>query len=83
MKIIGIIPRTTCITKLIFWGENWWSKTILKSLSIRPKTNNNFLLFNNESVYVLGDVYPYYEDKLGYEIEGKVYKVTQKGSCIE
>jgi len=34
--------------------------------------------FPNNSVYVLGDVYPYYEDKLGYEIEGKVYMVKQK-----
>ena len=28
----------------------------------------------NDTVYVTGDVYPYYE-KLGYEVEGKIYKV--------
>ena len=41
-----------------------------------------YLRFQNDPVYVLGDVYPYYEDKLGYEIEGKVYVVKQKDPCI-
>ena len=31
--------------------------------------------FPSDIVYVMGDVYPYYEDNLGYEIEGKIYKV--------
>jgi len=34
--------------------------------------------FPDVAVYVLGDVYPYYEDKLNYEIEGKVYIVKPK-----
>ena len=29
--------------------------------------------FPKDIVYVLGDVYPYYEGSLAYEIEGKVY----------
>lgn len=33
--------------------------------------------YPNDTVYVAGDVYPYYE-KLGYEIEGKIYKVKPK-----
>ena len=31
--------------------------------------------YPNDAVYVTGDVYPYYE-KLGYEIEGKLYRVN-------
>jgi hypothetical protein len=27
---------------------------------------------------VMGDVYPYYEEKLGYEIEGKIYIVKER-----
>ncbi|MCL2169004.1 MAG: GNAT family N-acetyltransferase [Defluviitaleaceae bacterium] len=34
--------------------------------------------FPENTVYVLGDVYTYYEDKLGYDIEGKVYIVKPK-----
>jgi len=33
--------------------------------------------YPNNAVYVTGDVYPYYE-KLGYEIEGKIYIVKPK-----
>ena len=36
------------------------------------------LLYKNDTVYVLGDVYPYYEDKLSYEIAGKVYISTAR-----
>ena len=36
--------------------------------------------FPKDIVYVLGDVYPYYEDSLGYEIEGKVYIAKIKDS---
>jgi len=32
--------------------------------------------YPNETVYVTGDVYPYYE-KLGYKVEGKIYKVRK------
>jgi len=39
--------------------------------------------YPNDTVYVLGDVYPYYEEKLGYEIEGKVYIVKKKDPCIQ
>jgi ribosomal protein S18 acetylase RimI-like enzyme len=35
--------------------------------------------FPDDVVYVLGDVPVYYEDKLGYEIEGKIYVVKAKG----
>jgi len=31
----------------------------------------------SDTVYVTGDVYPYYE-KLGYETEGKIYIVRPK-----
>ena len=31
--------------------------------------------YPGDTVYVTGDVYPYYEDKLGYEVEGKIYIV--------
>ena len=34
--------------------------------------------FPEEAVYVMGDVYPYYEDALGYETEGKIYRVKMK-----
>lgn len=34
--------------------------------------------FPDSAVYVLGDVYPYYEDALGYDIEGKVYRVEMR-----
>lgn len=34
--------------------------------------------FPDDIVYVMGDVYPYYEDKLGYDIEGKIYIVKIK-----
>lgn len=34
--------------------------------------------YPDNEVYVLGDVYPYYE-KLGYKEEGKVYNVKIKG----
>jgi len=30
--------------------------------------------YPSDNVYVMGDVYPYYE-KPGYEVEGKIYKV--------
>jgi len=33
--------------------------------------------YPNDTVYVTGDVYPYYE-KLEYEVEGKIYKVKLK-----
>jgi len=33
--------------------------------------------YQNETVYVLGDVYPYYE-KLGYKKEGIIYIVKEK-----
>jgi GNAT superfamily N-acetyltransferase len=33
--------------------------------------------FPNDTVYVMGDVYPYYE-KLGYDEEGKIYTVKIK-----
>lgn len=33
--------------------------------------------FSDSPVYVLGDVYPYYEGELGYEIEGKIYIVKE------
>ena len=36
--------------------------------------------FPDDIVYVTGDVYPYYEDKLGYEVEGKIYIVKRKDS---
>ena len=50
----------------------------------RGKEYGRFLMeqvcrdFPNEVVYVTGgtDVYPYYENKLGYEEEGKVYIVS-------
>ena len=35
----------------------------------------------NDAVYVTGDVYPYYE-KLGYEIEGKLYRVELPASVM-
>lgn len=38
--------------------------------------------FLNEIVYVMGDVYPYYEDKLGYDIEGKIYIVKKRMKII-
>ena len=34
--------------------------------------------YPNDTVYVTGDVYPYYM-KLGYEIEGSIYRVKPKG----
>lgn len=34
--------------------------------------------FPDSTVYVLGDVYPYYEGKLDYDIEGKIYIVRGK-----
>lgn len=34
--------------------------------------------FPNDTVYVTGDVYPYYE-KLGFEVEGKIYRVKIHG----
>jgi len=33
--------------------------------------------FPNDTAYVTGDVYPYYE-KLGYNVEGKIYIVNRK-----
>jgi len=35
--------------------------------------------FTDDVVYVMGDVPVYYEDKLGYEVEGKIYVVKVKG----
>ena len=34
--------------------------------------------YPDDTVYVMGDIYPYYEDKLGYDIEGKIYIVKVK-----
>ena len=40
--------------------------------------------YPGDTVYVTGDVYPYYEDKLGYEAEGKIYIVkARKNLCQE
>ena len=36
--------------------------------------------FPGDTVYVMGDVYPYYEEKLGYDIEGKIYIVKPRGT---
>ena len=34
--------------------------------------------FPDDTVYVMGDIYLYYEDKLGYDIEGKIYIVKAR-----
>ncbi len=34
--------------------------------------------YSDNDVYVMGDVYPYYEDNLGYETAGKIY-IAGKG----
>ena len=40
--------------------------------------------YPGDTVYVTGDVYPYYEDKLKYEVEGKIYIVkVRKNLCQE
>ena len=39
--------------------------------------------FPDSTVYVTGDVYPYYEDNLGYETEGKIYIVKVKEDLVK
>ena len=68
------------------WGFGVYVMDLLVDKAQRGKELGRLLIeevckhFPKDIVYVLGDVYPYYEDSLGYEIEGKVYIAKIKDS---
>ena len=65
-------------------GFGFYVYDLLVDKAFRGKEYGRLLLeqiardYSNETVYVMGDVYPYYEDKLGYDVEGKIYIVKIK-----
>jgi GNAT superfamily N-acetyltransferase len=67
------------------YGFGVYVQDLLVDKAYRGKDYGRLLMervcrdFPDDVVYVMGDVPVYYEEKLGYEIEGKIYVVKVKG----